>query len=72
MTKNTCSAVLGTLIKAGHRLGKAVNIRPTSDALSSGPPKVPPVAKFNQFTKPEGEGFAVLCEAQGYPVPVFR
>lgn len=43
-----------------------------SDALSSGPPKVPDVAKFNQFTKSAGESFAVLCEAQGFPVPAFR
>ncbi|XP_071522341.1 cell adhesion molecule Dscam1 [Panulirus ornatus] len=61
-----------------HRLTQETRLSATagrlviSDALSSGMPKVPPLAKFNQFTKGVGESFAVLCEAQGFPVPAFR
>lgn len=41
-------------------------------ALSSGPPQVPDQAKLLQYTRTQGQGFAMFCQAQGYPVPSFR
>ncbi|XP_042237781.1 Down syndrome cell adhesion molecule-like protein Dscam2 isoform X20 [Homarus americanus] len=61
-----------------HRLTQETRLSATagrlviSDAMSSGPPKVPPGAMYDQFTRAAGESFAVLCDAQGSPVPSFR
>ena len=70
--------VIGGVLSHAARLLSSVGLNiltPSfwaSDALSSGPPEIPAVAKLNQFSKRIGESFAVLCEAQGYPVPAFR
>ena len=40
--------------------------------MSSGPPRVASRAKFDQVTWNSGANIALLCEAQGYPLPAFR
>ena len=40
--------------------------------ISSGPPQVSEQAKLLQYTRGEGSGLGMFCQAQGFPVPSFR
>ena len=43
-----------------------------TEPIGSSAPKVPKVAKSNDFYEVSGDEISLLCPAQGYPTPGFR